>query len=247
MYASLAAKPMVSPGSTSVESVDKSQFPFLLRSISSDSAQVKFMAVALSKLGIDNVAVLVTDDELGRGLLPRLVEYYSAAGITLRASVSYTPAGDDPSSSDLAKTRRSLDLALGTVKLSGARVVVSHSLTVDAQHLAAAAADAGLTADGRGADGRVLWFMSQAALDPASYPDFGGHLLHVGDAPAGENPARADFMDAWARDTTVYDEAVHGPYDPATFSPLFDHDDVFFDTDYAPVGDGKPDTWGMYV
>ena len=81
MYSSLRSKPMVSPGSTSIAATTKSQFPCLLRSISSDAAQIKFLAATLAKLSISNVAVLTPDDSYGRSLLPQIVSYYATANI----------------------------------------------------------------------------------------------------------------------------------------------------------------------
>ena len=128
MYSSLRSKPMVSPGSTSIAATTKSQFPCLLRSISSDAAQIKFLAATLAKLSISNVAVLTPDDSYGRSLLPQIVSYYATANINIRTSPTYTPS---QTTTTAVRSIKSITLALSSVKLSGAKVIICHSLTAD--------------------------------------------------------------------------------------------------------------------
>jgi len=94
-----------------------------------------------------------------------------------------------------------------------------------------------------------LWIFADSSLDVQQYSDLPAwEFMHVQKAvPASVNPAYDAFIATWPTATTIYDEAIHGVYNATTHAPLFDHDEVFFDTDYGPVGDGVPDVWGMYV
>ena len=56
-YCSLRQKPMISPGSTSMDLVNKEQYPFFLRSIASDGQQMKRMASVVSDFGWRYVAI----------------------------------------------------------------------------------------------------------------------------------------------------------------------------------------------
>jgi len=94
-----------------------------------------------------------------------------------------------------------------------------------------------------------LWIFSDLSLDVQQYGDLPAwEFMHVQMAvPASVNPAYDAFVASWPTATTIYDEVIHGVYNATTHAPLFDHNEVFFDTDYGPVGDGVPDVWGMYV
>ena len=55
------------------------------------------------------------------------------------------------------------------------------------------------------------------------------------------------FVDSWKADTTIYNKSIHGAFDTTTKMPLYDPNGPYWDTDYADVGDGVPDEWGMFV
>ncbi|KAL1529245.1 hypothetical protein AB1Y20_000200 [Prymnesium parvum] len=67
---------------------------------------------------------------------------------------------------------------------------------------------------------------------------------------AGKAEKRQLYEDAWPSVSRRYNLSVDGLYDRSTGLPFFG-DDIYsptiWDTDYAPVGDGKPDYWGAFV
>jgi hypothetical protein len=61
------------------------------------------------------------------------------------------------------------------------------------------------------------------------------------------SPILKAFQDSWKADTTVYNKTLHGSFNTTTKLPLYDPNGPLWDTDYADVGDGLPDIWGMLV
>jgi hypothetical protein len=61
------------------------------------------------------------------------------------------------------------------------------------------------------------------------------------------SPTLKAFQESWTADTTVYNKSLHGSFNKTTKLPLYDPNGPLWDTDYADVGDGVPDVWGMLV
>ena len=118
---------------------------------------------------------------------------------------------------------------------SGCRVIMAVLATEDYQPLLDTARDKGMTAT-------YVW----VTLDTAK-----GALASDGVFMWSRQPTVSltlkGFLDSWKADTTIYNKSLHGPFNATTKMPLFDPNGPFWDTDYADVGDGFPDEWGMYV
>ena len=60
-YCSYRRKPMISPGSTSLDLVDKADFPYFMRSIASDEQQMTSLAGILQRLGWRHIAIVYAE------------------------------------------------------------------------------------------------------------------------------------------------------------------------------------------
>ena len=118
---------------------------------------------------------------------------------------------------------------------SGCRVILAIFATEDFQPVLDSARDKGMTA-------RYVW----VALDAAKGALASDGVFIFSRQPAASLTLKA-FMDSWKADTTIYNKTLHGAFNTATKMPLYDPNGPFWDTDYADVGDGVPDEWGMYV
>ncbi len=125
--------------------------------------------------------------------------------------------------------------AMDQLARSGCRVIMAILATEEYQPLLNSARERGMTAS-------YVW----VALDAAK-----GALASDGVFIWSRQPTVSvtlkGFLDAWKDDTTIYNKTLHGSFNATTKMPLFDPNGPFWDTDYADVGDGVPDEWGMYV
>ena len=242
MYATLMQKPMISPGSTSVEHINKEQFSYLMRSIANDGAELKFLALTCKRMGFKRVSVLVSDDSLGRYRGDVFKSLLGLLDISVAVVTAYGPySRDETETADqdaerIDRTKSSIRLSLMTLKLSGSRVIVNLSLTSDASFINSLAIEVDMV-------DRNVWLLSGNAFSSAdaSLPN----SMYSTPAPSsGVNAVKDAFDGDWTSLTTNYDPAIHGAYNTATGSPLFDtNNDFFFDTSYdtGSVGDSTPD------
>ena len=118
---------------------------------------------------------------------------------------------------------------------SGCRIILAVLATEDYQPLLDSARDMGMTA-------RYVWI----TLDTAKGALASDGVL-IFSRQASPSITIKAFLDAWRADTTIYNKATYGAFNTTTKLPLYDPNGPYWDTDYADVGDGVPDEWGMFV
>ena len=118
------------------------------------------------------------------------------------------------------------------------RVIFGFVWTVDLNELIATAQSIGVWGFG------FAWIGN--ALHGSSEPGF----LYMSVVTATPTARRVAFDADWPSQSLRHNASLHGSYNASTGLPFYG-DDVFeptiWDTDDAPVGDGKPDDWGSLV
>lgn len=232
-YCSTIQMPIVSPGSTLVGLADKTRYPFLLRSIGNDALLLKALVAITAEFGWKRVAVLVNvnfEDGNSHVLRPSLL----SLGISALALV-YDDLIDVPS---LARYAGILQL----VARSGYRIIITYPKSVDIEHWDRESRAAGLRST------EHVWLMASMAFNMPEV--VAATNVIVASEREAASSERAAFIQRWPHVSTRYNASVHGAYDPVSKLPFFGtnaHTLTVWDTDYALVGDGLPDTWGMYV
>ena len=236
IYCTVMQKPIVSPGSTWVNLVNKDRYPYLLRSIPGDVAVLKAMAVAVNDLGWRRAAILYTDS-MGAGIDLVVRPAFDAMRIQ---SLSF--ALQDHNSPDF---QTSTDAVLNLVRESGYRVCVLYMKTDGAPVLEASSRKFGLRGAGY-----------QWVLNTVNYLDLEaewGEMEATVVVPAEPtdvalNPVKDAYNAKWPNVATIYNKTLHGEYNSSSGAPFFDaaNAETIWDTDYADVGDGVPDYWGTY-
>jgi ABC-type branched-subunit amino acid transport system substrate-binding protein len=233
MIASLKKVPMISGGSTLPDLMDKSGFPYGFRSIGNNGPMLRTMILFIQSQGWKNIAVLRGRESSASTFKQLKAELaHLDADISIVADATYG-----------LSLRSDIVLPLESIKESGAKVILALLRTEDAPLVRKYAVEMGMDGDG------YVWLANEAAYD-SSFADWQGLLTF--DASTYTNPeskAKRDKYTAnWMNMTTTYNESTHGKFNSITGAPFFDsaHYNVIFDTDYAPVGDGKPDSWGVY-
>jgi hypothetical protein len=253
-FASVHHVPMISPGSTSVEYADKTLYPYLLRTVASDKLQFDaFVQVALS-FGWRKLAGLVQQSAYGLSQLGELEASVSRGGLVLWGQIlvkmgrcdsfakcrraHYTTSAPRCSSQPLCALCSPVDRASAMDQLarSGCRVIMAVLATEHYQPLLNSAREKDMTE-------RYVWI----TLDTAKGALASDGVLVLSRQPGTVSVTLKAFLDSWKADTTIYNKTLHGAFNTTTKRPLFDPNGPFWDTDYADVGDGVPDEWGMYV
>jgi len=239
-FCSLKQKPMISPGSTAMSLVDKSQYPFFFRSVSSNEQQLKAILAFVEDFGWKFVAVLYSDLFLVDARI--FQEEANRRGIQI-ISTLVVPDTDVPGYYSFQ-----MQLPINMLRDSGARIIIALVRTVDVETMVSTARSAGLLSSG------YAWVSMMGAFTNsmlASSADGGvpGWLYVQVQAPQLTS-RRATFEAEWPRVSRRYNQSVDGAFDPTTGRPFYG-DDIYsstiWDTDYAPVGDGLPDIWGTFV
>ena len=107
-FCSLMQKPMISPGSTAMNLVNKDQYPYFLRSIASDGQQMKRMASIVYDFGWQYVAMVYSHTFLQWAEV--LQQELSMHGVTILA---YSRL---PDTTDVRYYRRQMELPLTMVR-----------------------------------------------------------------------------------------------------------------------------------
>jgi len=186
-------------------------------------------------MGFKLVSLIVNDDELGKSRASAMKKELQNVGVEVVVVAYVKPI----TSHEIHKVEESTRLALRTIGLSGARVIINYLITGNGKIYHE-------TVKSLEMDKFFFHFYSTGAFTSSAEEVEDIFFLKYAIADAA-NLVRDAFHSSWSSATTIYDPAIHGEYNPETHSPLFDENfDYFFDTDYATVGDGLPDFWGQY-
>ena len=150
---------------------------------------------------------------------------------------------NSPAISALPTTRR---LTVEPLACRGAHITVTIVRDVDLSEVVAVARSLDLLSTGYAWIGCSSSFLSTFLASDGGLP--GWLYLQTQSPPVSAR--RLAFDASWPNVSLRYNQALHGVYDPATGLPFFGPDvysATIWDTDYAPVGDGKPDYWGSFV
>ena len=240
-YASARRKPIISPGSTAVGFANKAAMPFLLRTCSSDAAQLEMAAATVAGFGWRHVAVIVSES-IASDRLPYMRSAAQAHGITVRIEARI------PDSEAAQYQRSQMHQALESVLRSGARILVSITRTVDQGELHAAARSLNLH------NASFAWIgleasYTQAMLDPSSATGSTPGYVRLTRRVEARTSTVEEYRQLFSAQATRYDQAIHGAYDSSSGAPFYDaaHEGHIFDTGNGPVGNGEPDSYGMYA
>jgi len=237
MYCTVMQKPIVSPGSTWVNLINKVRYPYMMRSIASDLADLKAMAVAIHDLGWRRVAILHTDI-FGAGIDLLIRPAFDSMGIQ-----SLTFALKQSDSPDF---ETSTDMVLSLVRQSGYRVCLLYSTSDGTAYVEASSRTFGLREAGYY---WVLWSGLYTDL-AAEWGEMGATVVFPMERPNdAPNLVANAFHARWPNVSTIYNLTLHGEYNSSSGAPFFDvaNADTIWDTDYAPLGDGVADYWGTFV
>ena len=134
----------------------------------------------------------------------------------------------------------------GPVECSGARVCLALVREVDLTELLAVAGNFALLGSG------YVWLGCMSSFSTVLLTADGGvpGWLYMQARSPDLSPRRLAFDAAWPNVSLRYNLTTHGAYNASTGLPFFGanvYEHTIWDTDYAPVGDRKPDVWGRYV
>lgn len=235
IYCSVVQIPIVSPGSSTTTLIDKTQYPYLLRSIASDAGVVLAQVTMAYMLGVRQAAVLVSLS-FESGWLQAMRPAMNAKGIRFM-SQTYTSV----SSTDGQKELISM---LSLIQTTGYRAILLYIPSNDAKFWDKASRDLGLRDSSK-----YIWFANDAIYEgiPEGLTSE-GVVFCAADVAA--TPARAAYLQRWPEVSTLWKAAVDGWFDPITKLPFYGssvYSRSVWDTDYAAEGDGTPDPYGMYA
>eukprot|EP00928_Gymnodinium_smaydae_P013401 TRINITY_DN14889_c0_g2_i3.p1 TRINITY_DN14889_c0_g2~~TRINITY_DN14889_c0_g2_i3.p1 ORF type:complete len:1298 (-),score=116.22 TRINITY_DN14889_c0_g2_i3:548-4441(-) len=230
IYCSMKHVPIMSPGSTFPDYVDKSPFPYLLRSIASDMNTLRGFVILVKSLGFTRIACLVST-YMESGYKFALRPAIEAVKLNNLALV-YPDGGD--AGPDPVKTREVCTL----IRNAGHRIILLVSRTSDMNTLDEITTSLGLR------DHRYFYVARKGNV-------VGGwqnshNVLEVGPTVGKANAVHEAHAARWPQVSTLWKEDVHGAYNASTGLPFFERS-IVWDTDYAKVGDGKPDVWGIQI
>jgi len=223
-YLSLFNVPMISPGSTLLDYSDKTNYPYLMRSIASDASQLKGFVALAHSLQFKKAAFVSSKDWYA-GSAPLINAYAEAVSLSVN---TYQYASSDEATDILTKE-----------KSAGTALFLLYAKTEDMDAMALAAASSGtMTSD-------FAWFGSMSTQQPliSDWPNF----FFLSQRSLETNTAADAYMASWTTKTTLWNASTHGWFDPQTMKPFFIKDETVYDTANAATGDGKPDVWGQYV
>lgn len=237
IYCTVMQKPIVSPGSTWVNLINKDRYPYMMRSIASDLADLKAMAVATYDLGWRRVAILHTDS-FGAGVDLIIGPAFDAMGIE-----SLTLALKHAGSPDF---ETSTDMVMNLVKESGYRVCLLYAMGDGTEYVEASSRTFGLRDTG------YYWVLYKGNYEflAAEWGSTGATVVVPMETPSdAPNLVANTFHARWPNVSTIYNLTMHGEYNSSSGAPFFDtaNADTIWDTDYAPLGDGVADYWGTFV
>lgn len=231
-YASMANVPMVSPGSTLTNLVDKSNYPYFLRSVANDASQLKATAAFIGFMNWRRCATLTSNAMTLTSLLTALdalsVQYLSL----VYQDMSMTPV---PVAA-LNKLQDTLKLVMS----AGHRIITLYTKTADMPSIVPAASAAGLFTP------TYTWVMTEASATPAAVAI--PQIVFVKNY-LPSNPLYDAYVARWPSVSTAYNCTRDGQWNQTTGSPFYGADlysPTIWDTDYSCYGDGAPDSWGMY-
>jgi hypothetical protein len=225
-FCSLRRKPMISPGSTSIELADKTPYEYFMRSIANDIEQYKFALTAVAAYGWSHLSIVFS------GGFDAGMRRFRSEAIDRNISVDITV--ELPATDAAAYSRERMGLALSMVQRSGSRILVALVRTVDMEETLHVAQTLGLL--GRPYVWIGMDYTFDAAGGAASLP---GYLLtrSVVGTPTSR---RVAFDAAWPQLSRRYNQTADGPFDAASGLPFYDDTSA---TVWDADADGRPDYW----
>lgn len=232
-------KPMISPGSTHMRLVDKTDYSYFMRSISNDQQQVSALAFFVDEYGWQNVGI-ISSRYFTQHELPQFKDELRQVSVNVVSEVAL------PHTSDEGYSRYQMELPLNLMKASGARIIIALVRTDDMAEVLAVVRELGLLASGYAWIGLTVTFTSAMLAADSGLPGY----LYVQATASSPTARRIAFDAAWPGVSRRYNQTVDGAFNPSTGEPFFGsdvHSATIWDTDYAPFGDGLSDFWGNYV
>ena len=235
-YCSMMQKPIMSPGSSGLNLVDKKNYPYLLRNYPSDAGILKGMVAVQYAMGWMTSAVMVNSGfEPGWTLVMRPA--MQAVGMTY-LSLVYNPATLNGALVPVADQQ--ITGMLNLIKSSGYRVVLFYGQSSDTAFFELATKAAGL----RGS--QYTWITTLAT--------YVGPLVNSSQfifvRSSANTPLQSAYIARWPNVALQWKASVDGSFDSATKMPFWGstvYSDIVWDTDYSSVqGDGQPDEYGMF-